>query len=41
MNGIPSEEICARLNKYGIAVRSGHRCAQPILRRFAGETRCY
>ncbi len=24
----------AHLNKYGIAVRSGHHCAQPILRRF-------
>ena len=38
MNGIPSEEIGARLNKYGIAVRSGHHCAQPILRRFGQET---
>ena len=27
----------ARLNKYGIAVRSGHHCAQPILRRFGLE----
>lgn len=38
MKGIPSEEIGARLNKYGIAVRSGHHCAQPILRRFGLET---
>lgn len=38
LKGIPSEEIGARLNKYGIAVRSGHHCAQPILRRFGQET---
>ena len=38
INGVPSEEVGARLNKYGIAVRSGHHCAQPILRRFGQET---
>ena len=38
LKGVPSEEIGARLNKYGIAVRSGHHCAQPILRRFGQET---
>jgi len=38
IKGLPSEEIGARLNKYGIAVRSGHHCAQPILRRFGQET---
>ncbi|CAA2139062.1 family 2A encapsulin nanocompartment cargo protein cysteine desulfurase [Hyphomicrobium sp. ghe19] len=38
LKGIPSEEIGSRLNKYGIAVRSGHHCAQPILRRFGQET---
>ncbi len=38
IKGIPSEEVGARLNKYGIAVRSGHHCAQPILRRFGHET---
>ena len=38
LNGVPSEEIGAKLNKYGIAVRSGHHCAQPILRRFGQET---
>lgn len=38
LNGVPSEEVGARLNKYGIAVRSGHHCAQPILRRFGQET---
>lgn len=35
---VPSEEVGSRLNKYGIAVRSGHHCAQPILRRFGQET---
>jgi cysteine desulfurase/selenocysteine lyase len=38
MKNVPSEEVGARLNKYGIAVRSGHHCAQPILRRFGQET---
>jgi len=38
LKGVPSEEIGSRLNKYGIAVRSGHHCAQPILRRFGQET---
>ena len=31
------EEIGAALNREGIAVRSGHHCAQPILRRFGLE----
>ncbi|MBA4131606.1 MAG: SufS family cysteine desulfurase [Hyphomicrobium sp.] len=38
IKGVPSEEVGARLNKYGIAVRSGHHCAQPSLRRFGQET---
>ncbi len=38
IKGVPSEEVGSRLNKYGIAVRSGHHCAQPILRRFGQET---
>lgn len=38
LKGIPTEQVGARLNKYGIAVRSGHHCAQPILRRFGQET---
>ena len=38
MNGFNSEEVGAALNQDGIAVRSGHHCAQPILRRFGLET---
>ena len=38
IKGVPSEEVGSRLNTYGIAVRSGHHCAQPILRRFGQET---
>lgn len=38
LKGVPSEEVGSRLNQYGIAVRSGHHCAQPILRRFGQET---
>jgi cysteine desulfurase/selenocysteine lyase len=30
-------EVGAALNAYGIAVRAGHHCAQPILRRFGVE----
>ena len=36
--GIKTEDIGAALNKEGIAVRSGHHCAQPILRRMGVET---
>jgi cysteine desulfurase/selenocysteine lyase len=36
--GYKTEEVGAAPNKEGIAVRSGHHCAQPILRRFGVET---
>jgi cysteine desulfurase/selenocysteine lyase len=36
--GYKTEEVGAALNQEGIAVRSGHHCAQPILRRFGLET---
>ena len=35
--GWQTEEIGRALNEEGIAVRSGHHCAQPILRRFGLE----
>jgi cysteine desulfurase/selenocysteine lyase len=35
--GYRTEEVGAALNREGIAVRSGHHCAQPILRRFGVE----
>lgn len=38
IDGYQTEEIGAILNKEGIAVRSGHHCAQPILRRFGVES---
>ncbi|MCB5186690.1 cysteine desulfurase [Methylobacillus caricis] len=38
LHGYKSEEVGAALNQEGIAVRSGHHCAQPILRRFGVET---
>lgn len=38
LDGYKSEEVGAALNQEGIAVRSGHHCAQPILRRFGVET---
>jgi cysteine desulfurase/selenocysteine lyase len=36
--GHKTEDIGAALNREGIAVRSGHHCAQPILRRFGLES---
>jgi cysteine desulfurase/selenocysteine lyase len=38
LEGYRTEEVGAALNKEGIAVRSGHHCAQPTLRRFGLET---
>jgi cysteine desulfurase/selenocysteine lyase len=38
LNGVPTESIGSALNEEGIAVRSGHHCAQPILRRFGVES---
>jgi len=37
LDGIPPESVGKALNQDGIAVRSGHHCAQPILRRFGLE----
>jgi len=36
--GYTTEEVGKALNEEGIAVRIGHHCAQPILRRFGLET---
>jgi len=37
LDGIRTEEVGGALDQEGIAVRSGHHCAQPILRRFGVE----
>jgi cysteine desulfurase / selenocysteine lyase len=37
LDGCQPDEIGAALDKQGIAVRAGHHCAQPILRRFGLE----
>jgi cysteine desulfurase/selenocysteine lyase len=37
LDGFKTEDLGAALNLEGIAVRSGHHCAQPILRRFGLE----
>jgi len=37
LDGRRTEDVGAALDKEGIAVRSGHHCAQPILRRFGLE----
>ncbi|MBB3213226.1 cysteine desulfurase/selenocysteine lyase [Herbaspirillum sp. Sphag1AN] len=38
LDGYTTEEVGKALNQEGIAVRTGHHCAQPILRRFGVET---
>jgi cysteine desulfurase / selenocysteine lyase len=38
LDGWRTEDVGAALDREGIAVRSGHHCAQPILRRFGVET---
>jgi cysteine desulfurase / selenocysteine lyase len=38
LKGFTNDEVGQALNKEGIAVRTGHHCAQPILRRFGVES---
>ncbi len=38
LKGYTTEEVGKALNEEGIAVRTGHHCAQPILRRMGVET---
>jgi cysteine desulfurase / selenocysteine lyase len=38
VQGLRTEDIGSALDQEGIAVRSGHHCAQPILRRFGHES---
>jgi len=38
LEGYRTEDVGAALSQEGIAVRSGHHCAQPILRRFGVES---
>jgi cysteine desulfurase/selenocysteine lyase len=37
LEGQKTEEVGGMLDQEGIAVRSGHHCAQPILRRYGLE----
>ena len=37
LEGYRPEEVGSALNREGIAVRAGHHCAQPIVRRFGVE----
>lgn len=37
LDGYEDEEVGRRLDAYGIAVRTGHHCAQPVLRHFGYE----
>jgi cysteine desulfurase/selenocysteine lyase len=38
VNGMETEDVGRALDACGVAVRSGHHCAQPALRRFGVET---
>jgi cysteine desulfurase/selenocysteine lyase len=38
LDGCRPEEVASALDKQGIAVRAGHHCAQPILRRYGLES---
>ncbi|SHM96496.1 cysteine desulfurase / selenocysteine lyase [Duganella sacchari] len=38
LDGYTTEQVGKALNEEGISVRTGHHCAQPILRRFGVET---
>jgi len=38
IDGVRTEDVGAELNQEGIAVRAGHHCAQPILRRYGLES---
>ena len=38
LDGYSDEEVGKRLDAYGIAVRTGHHCAQPVLRHFGYES---
>jgi cysteine desulfurase/selenocysteine lyase len=38
LDDIRTEDVGAALNREGIAVRAGHHCAQPILRRMGVES---
>jgi cysteine desulfurase / selenocysteine lyase len=38
IEGLEPTAIGSALNQEGIAVRAGHHCAQPILRRFGHES---
>lgn len=37
MDGIQNEQTSKHLDRHGMAVRSGHHCAQPTVRRFGLE----
>ena len=38
LDGFRTEDVGTALNRHGIAVRAGHHCAQPILRRLGVES---
>lgn len=37
VDGFTSDEVCAALDHFGVALRGGHHCAQPLVRAFGVE----
>jgi len=40
MENIHAHDLCAILDRYGVAVRAGTHCAQPLLKRFDATSTC-
>lgn len=40
INGVHAHDISAILDRYGVAVRAGTHCAQPLLKRFGASSTC-
>jgi cysteine desulfurase / selenocysteine lyase len=37
IEGFDSDEVCVALDRFGVALRGGHHCAQPLIRAFGME----
>lgn len=37
VDGFTSDEVCTALDRFGVALRGGHHCAQPLVRAFGVE----
>jgi cysteine desulfurase/selenocysteine lyase len=37
VEGFSAEQVCRHLDRFGVALRGGHHCAQPLIRAFGVE----